>query len=91
MNQKSKSNRRKTKQETSLSIASMYRIAKKTNLRVSETACKRLAEALETVASLLCEEAKTYAIVSQHPKTLKLEDIDIAFQRLMSRISSVRI
>lgn len=68
-----------------LSVAPMHRIIKKAKAeRVSESAAKELAKALEDVGVRIAEEAIDYAMHAGR-KTVKAEDIEIAARKVLSK------
>lgn len=68
-----------------LSVAPMHRICKKAGAeRVSESAAKELAKALEDIGIKIAVEAKDYAKHARR-KTVKAEDIEIAVRKIMSK------
>jgi histone H3/H4 len=68
-----------------LSVAPMHRICKKAGAeRVSESAAKELAKALEDIGIKIAAEAKDYAKHARR-KTVKAEDIEIAVRKIMSK------
>jgi len=68
-----------------LSVAPMHRLCKKAGAeRVSESAAKELAKALEDIGIKIAEEAKDYAKHARR-KTVKAEDIEIAVRKIMGK------
>jgi histone H3/H4 len=68
-----------------LSIAPMHRIIKKARAdRVSESAAKALAVALEKIGVQIAEEAIGYAMHAGR-KTVKAEDIEIATRKVVRK------
>ncbi len=68
-----------------LSIAPMHRIIKKARAdRVSESAAKALAIALEEIGIKISKEAIEYAMHAGR-KTVKAEDIEIAKRKVVGR------
>jgi len=68
-----------------LSVAPMHRICKKSGAeRVSESAAKELAKALEDIGIKIAAEAKDYAKHARR-KTVKAEDIEIAVRKIMGK------
>ena len=68
-----------------LSIAPMHRIIKKAKAdRVSESAAKALAEALEEIGLKISREAIEYAMHAGS-KTVKAEDIEIAKRKVVEK------
>ena len=66
-----------------LSVAPMHRLCKKAGAeRVSETAAKELAKALQEVGIKIAKEALGYAMHAGR-KTIKAEDIEIAARKIM--------
>ncbi|HML03624.1 MAG TPA: histone [Candidatus Bathyarchaeia archaeon] len=66
-----------------LSVAPMHRLCKKAGAeRVSETAAKELAKALQEVGIKIAKEALGYAMHAGR-KTIKSEDIEIAARKVM--------
>jgi DNA-binding protein len=66
-----------------LSVAPMHRLCKKAGAeRVSETAAKELAKALQEVGIKIAKEALGYAMHAGR-KTIKAEDIEIASRKVM--------
>jgi histone H3/H4 len=66
-----------------LSVAPMHRLCKKAGAeRVSETAAKELAKALQEVGIRIAKEALGYAMHAGR-KTIKAEDIEIAARKVM--------
>jgi histone H3/H4 len=66
-----------------LSVAPMHRLCKKAGAeRVSETAAKELAKALQEVGIKIAKEALGYAMHAGR-KTIKAEDIEIAARKVM--------
>jgi histone H3/H4 len=66
-----------------LSVAPMHRLCKKAGAeRVSETAAKELAKALQDVGIKIAKEALGYAMHAGR-KTIKAEDIEIAARKVM--------
>jgi len=66
-----------------LSVAPMHRLCKKAGAeRVSETAAKELAKALQEVGVKIAKEALGYAMHAGR-KTIKAEDIEIAARKVM--------
>ena len=66
-----------------LSVAPMHRICKKAGAeRVSESAAKELARALEGVGVRIASEAKDYAEHAKR-KTIQAKDIEIAVRKIM--------
>lgn len=66
-----------------LSVAPMHRLCKKAGAeRVSETAAKELAKALQDVGIKIAKEALGYAMHAGR-KTIKSEDIEIAARKVM--------
>lgn len=66
-----------------LSVAPMHRLCKKAGAeRVSETAAKELAKALQEVGIKIAKEALGYAMHAGR-KTIKSEDIEIASRKVM--------
>jgi len=68
-----------------LSIAPMHRICKKAGAeRVSESAAKELAKALEEVGIKIAKESIDYAMHAGR-KTVKAEDIEIAARKVLGK------
>lgn len=68
-----------------LSIAPMHRIIKKAKAdRVSESASKALAVALEDIGIKIAKEAIEYAMHAGR-KTVKTEDIEIAARKVVGK------
>jgi len=68
-----------------LSIAPMHRIIKKAKAdRVSESAAKALAIALEDIGLKIAKEAIEYAMHAGR-KTVKTEDIEIAARKVVGK------
>ena len=68
-----------------LSIAPMHRIIKKAKAdRVSESAAKALAHALEEIGIRISKEAIEYAMHAGR-KTVKAEDIEIATRKVLGK------
>ena len=66
-----------------LSVAPMHRLCKKAGAeRVSETAAKELAKALQEIGIKIAKEALSYAMHAGR-KTIKAEDIEIAARKVM--------
>jgi histone H3/H4 len=66
-----------------LSVAPMHRLCKKAGAeRVSETAAKELAKALQELGIKIAKEALSYAMHAGR-KTIKAEDIEIAARKVM--------
>jgi histone H3/H4 len=66
-----------------LSVAPMHRLCKKAGAeRVSETAAKELAKALQEIGIKIAKEALGYAMHAGR-KTIKSEDIEIAARKVM--------
>jgi histone H3/H4 len=66
-----------------LSVAPMHRLCKKAGAeRVSETAAKELAKALQEIGIKIAKEALGYAMHAGR-KTIKSEDIEIATRKVM--------
>ncbi len=66
-----------------LSVAPMHRLCKKAGAeRVSETAAKELAKALQDIGIKIAKEALGYAMHAGR-KTIKSEDIEIAARKVM--------
>jgi histone H3/H4 len=66
-----------------LSVAPMHRLCKKAGAeRVSETAAKELAKALQEIGIKIAKEALGYAMHAGR-KTIKSEDIEIASRKVM--------
>jgi histone H3/H4 len=66
-----------------LSVAPMHRLCKKAGAeRVSETAAKELAKALQEIGIRIAKEALGYAMHAGR-KTIKSEDIEIAARKVM--------
>ncbi|MFQ6064580.1 MAG: histone family protein [Candidatus Bathyarchaeia archaeon] len=68
-----------------LSIAPMHRICKKAGAeRVSESAAKELAKALEDVGTKIAKEAIDYAMHAGR-KTVQGKDIEIASRKILGK------
>ncbi|MCW3981502.1 MAG: histone family protein [Candidatus Bathyarchaeota archaeon] len=68
-----------------LSVAPMHRIIKKAKAdRVSESAAKALATALESIGINIAREAIEYAMHAGR-KTVKAEDIEIATRKVVGK------
>ena len=68
-----------------LSVAPMHRLCKKAGAeRVSETAAKELAKALEEIGVKIAKEALDFAMHAGR-KTIKSEDIEIAAKKVMGK------
>lgn len=68
-----------------LSVAPMHRICKKAGAeRVSESAAKELAKALEDIGIKIAAEAKDYAEHAKR-KTVQAKDIEIAVKKIMGK------
>jgi histone H3/H4 len=66
-----------------MSVAPMHRLCKKAGAeRVSETAAKELAKALQEIGIKIAKEALGYAMHAGR-KTIKAEDIEIAARKVM--------
>lgn len=66
-----------------LSVAPMHRLCKKAGAeRVSETAAKELAKALQEIGIKIAKEALGYAMHAGR-KTIKSEDIEIAARKVL--------
>jgi histone H3/H4 len=66
-----------------LSVAPMHRLCKKAGAeRVSETAAKELAKALQEVGIKIAKEALSYSMHAGR-KTIKAEDIEIAARKVI--------
>ena len=66
-----------------LSVAPMHRLCKKAGAeRVSETAAKELAKALQEIGIKIAKEALGYAMHAGR-KTIKSEDIEIASRKVL--------
>jgi histone H3/H4 len=64
-----------------IAVAPMHRLCKKAGAdRVSETAAKELAKALETIGIKIAKEALDFAMHAGR-KTIKAEDIEIAVKK----------
>jgi histone H3/H4 len=71
--------------ELELAVAPMHRLCKKAGAdRVSEAAAKELAKALEEVGVKIAREALDFAMHAGR-KTIKSEDIEIAYKKIMSK------
>jgi histone H3/H4 len=71
--------------ELELAVAPMHRLCKKAGAdRVSEAAAKELAKALEEVGVKIAKEALDFAMHAGR-KTIKAEDIEIAFKKVMNK------
>jgi len=68
-----------------LAIAPMHRLCKKAGAdRVSETASKELAKALEDIGLKIAKEALDFAMHAGR-KTIKAEDIEIAARKVIGK------
>jgi histone H3/H4 len=68
-----------------LAVAPMHRLCKKAGAdRVSESAAKELAKALEDIGVKIAKEALDFAMHAGR-KTIKSEDIEIAAKKVMAR------
>jgi histone H3/H4 len=71
--------------ELELAVAPMHRLCKKAGAdRVSEAAAKELAKALEETGVKIAREALDFAMHAGR-KTIKSEDIEIAYKKIMSK------
>ena len=71
--------------ELEISVALMHRICKKAGAkRVSEEGAKELGKILEGIGIKIAKEALDYATYAKR-KTIKVEDIEIAFRKVMEK------
>jgi len=82
---KKKTLRRVFMADLELAVAPMHRLCKKAGAdRVSESAAKELAKALEEIGVKIAREALDFAMHAGR-KTIKAEDIEIAAKKVMGR------